>query len=275
MTLIEESNKELILVSPYVNLSNWDKMKKCIQRAVNRNVDITFIARKNAKQDLSFFEQAGIKLILINDLHAKLYLNENYGIVTSQNIVYYSDINSIDIAYKTTEDSEKIELLDFIKIYITDISSKQNSLINKVEEIDYEGVPQLSNWKLTKLIKYFTTKYQQAKFNPATNYVFSGNLLPFSDVMISSIFVIKISKSFHRCDDIIGEISKIQFNFKHSFRIDLLTSHNKFYYLEFIPIEKFNGDNLIKDFEQLTDSILKSHTILNIVAENVKKHPAW
>ena len=185
MTLIEESNKELILVSPYVNLSNWDKMKKCIQRAVNRNVDITFIARKNAKQDLSFFEQAGIKLILINDLHAKLYLNENYGIVTSQNIVYYSDINSIDIAYKTTEDSEKIELLDFIKIYITDISSKQNSLINKVEEIDYEGVPQLSNWKLTKLIKYFTTKYQQAKFNPATNYVFSGNLLPFSDVMIS------------------------------------------------------------------------------------------
>ncbi|AXO79980.1 hypothetical protein DZC78_06125 [Olleya aquimaris] len=101
MTLIEESDKELILVSPYVELSNWNKMKKCIDRAIKRGVKIIFVARKNAKQNLSFLKQSGIKLIFVNDLHAKLYINDSYGIVTSQNIVYYSDINSIDIAYRT------------------------------------------------------------------------------------------------------------------------------------------------------------------------------
>ena len=58
-----------------------------------------------------FLYRTHVNLILINDLHAKLYLNENYGILTSQNIVYYSDINSIDIAHQTENNSEKKSLL--------------------------------------------------------------------------------------------------------------------------------------------------------------------
>lgn len=281
MTLIEESDKELILVSPYVNLSKWNKMKKCINRAVKRGVDISFIARKNATQDLSFLEQKGIKLILVNDLHAKLYLNESYGIVTSQNIVHYSDINSIDIAYKTTKNCEREELIEFINKYIINNLNTTNivedihphkNVINKVEENNYENVPQLKSWQLKKLSKQFTTTYDQVKFVPTTNYLFSGNLLPFSDIMISSIYTIKIRKKFNNCENIIDEISKIQFNFTHSFHIKLMVSHKSFYYLEFIPIKLLYIDNLISDYIQLTDKILNSNTIMNIASENNKNY---
>ena len=74
MTLIQDADKEVIIVSPYVDLSKWDKMRKCLQKAVERGLKITFIARRNAKQDLSFLTSIGIHPILIDDLHAKFIL---------------------------------------------------------------------------------------------------------------------------------------------------------------------------------------------------------
>ena len=41
MTLIVEAEKELILVSPYVKINDWDKMKKSLLKAVNKGVAIT------------------------------------------------------------------------------------------------------------------------------------------------------------------------------------------------------------------------------------------
>ena len=275
MTLIEESNDELILVSPYVNLSNWDKMKKCILRAVNRGVKITFIARKNAAQDLSFLEEIEIKLVLVKDLHAKLYLNENYGIVTSQNIIYYSDINSIDIAYKTTEDLEKTELYDFIEKYILNSSTVPNNVINRVEYQDHNNTQQLSAWMQKKLAKKFIYNYKKVKFTPTINYVFSSQLLPFSDVMISSIYTIKMNKYSDNCEKIIDEISKVQFNFIDNYRIDLYTGHNKFYYLDFIPINELNPNDLISDYINLTNCILNSNDIMRLVSNDEKKYTNW
>lgn len=107
MTLIESAEKELILVSPYVSINDWEKMKKCLKRAIERKVTIKMYVRKNANQDLKFLKEIGIKPILIENLHAKVYINEKYGIVTSQNLVSYSDINSIDIAYETEKNEER------------------------------------------------------------------------------------------------------------------------------------------------------------------------
>lgn len=38
MSLIEEAQKEIIIVSPYVNIQKWGKMKSCIERAIERGV---------------------------------------------------------------------------------------------------------------------------------------------------------------------------------------------------------------------------------------------
>lgn len=270
MTLIEESNKELILVSPYVEISKWDKMKKCIERAVNRNVRITFIARKNAKQDLTFLEQLGINLILINDLHAKLYLNENYGILTSQNIVYYSDINSIDIAYQTDNTLERKELVVFVNKYILNIENTHKNILNVVDNNDYRDIFPIKDWELEKLSNYFVETYYDVKFVTTFSYVFSGHLLPFADVMISSQYTIKFRKTYKDCEKLIDEISKIKFSFKNDFRIDLRTSHKTFYYLEFVPTKKSNINNLIADYQMITQQMLNNAYIKGINSERQK-----
>ncbi|WP_375605649.1 hypothetical protein [Flavobacterium davisii] len=271
MTLIEEANQELILVSPYVEISKWDKMKKCLERAVNRKVKITFIARKNAKQDLSFLEHLGINLILINDLHAKLYLNETYGIVTSQNLVYYSDINSIDIAHQTESNSEKKELVDFISKYVINIeSTKKTILFEKIKSQNYDTKVQLKEFQLDKLWQTLINYSPNSFFKKASSYVFCDDVLPFADVMVDTRFIIKINKQRTDCEQILTKLQTIGFEFKHDFKVELLISHKSFYYIEFIPIDKIDFENLEQDFIELIDCILKSdiHKILKIQKKN-------
>ncbi|GAA4292622.1 phospholipase D-like domain-containing protein [Aestuariibaculum suncheonense] len=272
MTLIEEATKELVLVSPYVEISNWDKMKKCLQRAIDRGVNITFIARKNATQDLSFLKRNEIKLVLVNDLHAKLYLNENYGIVTSQNIVYYSDINSIDIAYRTTENEEREELIEFIKKYISDLSPKVDTTIEKIESTQIK-IPELGTSQFKNLCHKFINTYKSAKFTPTSTYIFSGNLLHFADVMISAKYTIKISKEQPMWDKLIDAISNTHFKFKHKFELDLERGNNKYAYISFIPIKVLHSSILTEDFFHLTNEIIRSRTI-NELAPVILKYPS-
>jgi len=91
MTLIDSTSKELFIVSPFVSIDKWDKMKNCLLRAKERNVKIWFYVRKNGNHNLSFLYRIGINPIFIENLHAKLYVNDRYGIVTSQNLYEYSD----------------------------------------------------------------------------------------------------------------------------------------------------------------------------------------
>ena len=267
MTLIEEANNELILVSPYVEISKWDKMKKCLERAVNRKLKITFITRKNAKQDLSFLEQLGINLILINDLHAKLYLNENYGILTSQNIVYYSDINSIDIAHQTENNTEKKELVDFINKYIINIEPVKKAIIfENVKSLNYDNKVKLKDYQLEKLFQTLINYSPNSFFKKTSSYVFCDDVLPFADIMVDTRFTIKINKQRTDCEQILINIQTICFDFKHNFKAELLASHKSFYYIEFIPIDKIDFEHLEQDFIELINSILKSdiHKILKV-----------
>lgn len=268
MTLIEESNKELILISPYVELSKWNKMKKCLDRAVKRGVSITFVARKNAKQDLSFLQHPNINLILVNDLHAKLYLNEKYAIVTSQNIVYYSDVNSIDIAYKTVNNDQRNELIEFIDKYVFKIEEKKEEPKSSIkiidEEIDIKKVD-LTSVQLDKLSMFLGNTYNDIKFTTTRTYVFSNKLIPFSDVIIDSFYTVKMKKfSLENIDPFINEVLAFDLNLKNDFNLQLSKTHNKFYYLYFIPINNFEIEDLINDYHVITKAILESHYLKEI-----------
>lgn len=259
MTLIEDANKELILVSPYVEISKWDKMKKCIERAVKRKVDFTFISRKNAVQDLSFLEQLGVKVILIKDLHAKLYLNENYGILTSQNMVYYSDINSIDIAHQTENNFEKIELVDFINKYIVNLKQVKKTIpFEIIKYQNYDNKVQLKDYQLNKLFKTLVDTYPTSYFKKASSYVFCDDILPFADIMVDTRFTIKINKQRTDSEQVLNKLKTVNFNFKHNFRVEVLVTHKSHFYVDFIPVEKINFENLEEDFLDIIHSILNS-----------------
>lgn len=267
MTLIQDAEKELIIVSPYVNIAKWGNMKRSLQKAVERGVDIKFIVRLNAEQDLSELIQVGITPIFVQDLHAKLYINEKSGIVTSQNVTQYSDTNSIDIAYVTQTYKERNELIDFVDKYITEIKAKtaarsstgkfeERSHFINVPEFNYEDKKIFDDYQIDRLHEAFMNHYRNSYFRRASGYVFSDNLFPFADIMVDSRLVIKISKGLNDCIEILNKMESIAYKGNHTFRIELRTTHPKFYYLEFIPVTAIAFQKLIDDYISLTSKIL-------------------
>ena len=67
----------------------------------------------------------GIKPILVDDLHAKIYMNGKVGIVTSMNLTQSSDDKSIEIGYMTETEVEYEELESFFK------SNIENGVLHK------------------------------------------------------------------------------------------------------------------------------------------------
>ncbi|NEW79027.1 MAG: hypothetical protein GZ086_06280 [Gelidibacter sp.] len=120
LNLINEAEKYLIIVSPYVNFKNWDRIKLDIENALKRNVQINFYTRFDKENFKSWeeIESLGIKPKLIKNLHAKLYFNEKSGIVTSMNLLTSSNLNAIEFGSIYNTENELTELRSFIKKYL-------------------------------------------------------------------------------------------------------------------------------------------------------------
>ncbi len=258
MTLIVEAEKELILVSPYVKINDWDKMKKSLSKAVNNGVTITFIARQNTNDDLTLLKALNINPILIEDLHAKVYINDKYAIVTSQNITQYSDINSIDVGYQTEDEKERLELLDFVNKYLLiNFKSKQNSFII-IDKRDFDSKTQLKEYEIDKIYQTFNRKYKRTSFTMTSSYVFSADLLPFADVMLDKWLTIKIDKTRTDCDKILEKLESINHNLIYDYKIYFQNTHKTHYYIDFVTSERTTIDKLIDDYLNISDSILNS-----------------
>jgi hypothetical protein len=271
--LIDEAEKTLIIVSPYVNISSWGSMKKCLERAVKSGVTITFVMRRNQipAPNIEQLSSIGIKAILVDDLHAKVYINDKYGIVTSQNMISYSEINSIDIAYKTDTMRERNELVDFVNKFITDLKQKESKEIavaktffTKVDERNFDNKKHLNEYQVEKLFHAFLNQFSRNEFRNATNYIFSDELLPFADVIIDSRYVIKIDKQRTDKEQILRKLEDINFKFLHKFRIEHVTKHRTHVYIEFIPQTSIELQKLIEDYINLSKSILNSE-VMNVL----------
>jgi hypothetical protein len=263
MTLIQEAESELVLVSPYINIRSWDKMKKCLSKAVERGVNVTFYVRNHNKQDVSDLIDIGIKPILIENLHAKLYYNETYGIVTSLNLYYYSDQNSIEIAYKTQGRTERAELVAFVNRYILNANPYKGAIntftpsqngpfnSNKAEV----GKTKLTNNQVEQIYQNIKTNFIESKITKTATYVFCGNLVPFGDIIIDSEYVLKVKKHVDN-HQVLKAIEDIGFLRLRRFNIQLVLTHNRYYYLHFRPVIHLNFQDLIDDFIFLTKEIL-------------------
>jgi hypothetical protein len=120
MTLIDEAEKEVIIVSPYNKITGWTKLINRIKRAQNNNVNISWYTRENNVEKSNYDEvlSLGIEPYLVEDLHAKIYFNEEYAIFTSMNMSKYSDEKSIDLGYITESQKEYQDILHIFKLYI-------------------------------------------------------------------------------------------------------------------------------------------------------------
>ena len=120
MSLIEESDEFVLLVSPYVKISKWYKLLKKLDNLKARKIPFSFVIRDENSNSNSVYELDSLSYSYsaIPDLHAKLYLNEKYAIVTSLNLLLSSEINTIEIGYQTETPAEYAELIDFCKRHL-------------------------------------------------------------------------------------------------------------------------------------------------------------
>lgn len=160
MSLIEESDEYVILVSPYVKISKWYKLIKKLDNLKSRNVPFEFIIRNDANNQNSFDELNHLqyKYEAIPDLHAKLYLNEKYAIVTSMNLLLNSEINSLEIGYQTETPKEHAELYDFCKrhLSINFNNEEPNPVVNSKkdwQENVYDALVKNLNMEISMSVK--------------------------------------------------------------------------------------------------------------------------
>ncbi len=185
MTLIDNAQTELILVSPYINIDNWSKFKKCLQRAIDRGVYITIYARENATQNLEAIKSFNVNVCLVKDLHAKIYLNEKYAIASSQNLIQYSDDNSIDFGYSTETEEERQQLRSFISQYMfanKPLKIAQPTSIVDVNEITVGQKAQhliLKDFEIRQIGEIFRSKFDNVRINEKRNLCILFKIVPF------------------------------------------------------------------------------------------------
>lgn len=143
MTLLDESDKFAILVSPYCKISKWYKLTKKIEQLKSRNIPLYVFVRAGEENTCNDLNKINIDFQVIPNLHSKMYLNEKYGIVTSLNLLLSSEINSLEMGYITETEEELNELFNFCKRYLnfdinedqcTDIDNVIDSIQDKLEK---------------------------------------------------------------------------------------------------------------------------------------------
>ena len=125
LTLFEEADNKVIIVSPYCKISKWYKLLAKLKSLIERNIEVEFYVREGEYETIQEIEQVGIKPICIKNLHCKIYMNEKEAIISSMNLLLSSEMNSLDIAYKTTTKEEYNELIDFYNRYIKKIEKNE------------------------------------------------------------------------------------------------------------------------------------------------------
>jgi len=120
LTLLDESDERVIIVSPYMKISKWFKLQKKLNELKSKKIIPELYVREDPENHATYrdLDQLELNYHRIPHLHAKLYMNEKSGIVTSMNLLLSSEINSLEIGYATETESDLENLLAYFYMYI-------------------------------------------------------------------------------------------------------------------------------------------------------------
>ncbi len=115
--VISGAEEYLVLVSPY-NAYSPD-LSDAVKRASEKEVRIIAVCRKDMRKKESTHlnwlkSDLGARVHLVERLHAKIYLNESAGIVTSMNLIEGSAKRSKEIGFRINDEA----MLRSIKEYV-------------------------------------------------------------------------------------------------------------------------------------------------------------
>lgn len=148
MNLLDEAKEKVIIVSPYCKFDKWYRLTNKIKDLKSRGIEVEFYIRDNEPETYEQVMNIGIKPICIPNLHSKLYLNEKYGIVTSMNLLLSSEINSLELGYKTESKQEYNELTDFYSTYLNKNIKNSNIDLDWIESLNSKLLEKFSQIRI-------------------------------------------------------------------------------------------------------------------------------
>jgi len=189
--LIKNSKQELYLVSPYIKLTSI--YQKYIQNSDGKNFDINIIHRSDAplkNEDLVFLQNLkNINIYSCDDLHAKCYLNENFGVISTMNMYEHSQTSNWEMGVKFSKEVDNElyhKTLEEI-IRIVEQSTKQSpnnsTLKNKTQKpkSDWNKNQQKMSPTLKKpLKKGFLDKITDSVFGEAGYCIRCGEVIEYN-----------------------------------------------------------------------------------------------
>jgi phosphatidylserine/phosphatidylglycerophosphate/cardiolipin synthase-like enzyme len=255
ISLIDDADEDLIIVSPYVDIGDWNKMKKILKEAVSKNINIKFYVRKNTDCDLKPLYNMGIEPIIIPNLHTKLYISEKKAIITSQNMTKSSDDYSIDFGHETENLEEIQQLKDYVTKYLSIKIKKKKINITEVHGFKYnQYIKPLESSQLKKTKKKLESIFPDIKYYDNKNYIFSDSLISKIDFNLSENLSFKIYSK-----DIQSEISKIkemeysllEFDYKSEIKLT-----NDYFYLIYEPTNTSYNDRVLEDYITIIQKLI-------------------
>lgn len=168
--IIKGATESVIFVTPYVRL--WEHLKSAISKAVERDVDVTFVIREeqNHRQqedlrrfndDMKWLREHEVNLYQIPNLHAKIYLNEHSILVSSMNTQRTSKDDSKEFAMLVRNDVDGEMIRTYVSEFLPKTQSQSGHCIRCGTEIPYDTekpfCPQ--DWRAWN--KYHNYKYEE------------------------------------------------------------------------------------------------------------------
>jgi phosphatidylserine/phosphatidylglycerophosphate/cardiolipin synthase-like enzyme len=157
--MIKSSKKRLYLISPYLQINPL--LKSLLQQLDNKvsTIDIRFVSRtdKINADDMNFLQNLnGVRVLALDNLHAKCYLNEEIAILTSLNLYQYSQHNNIEMGIKVTQsvDGELYAAInDEVERILGESRPYQIKLLEKDKKEDVVKEKQIAN-EISKTAEY-------------------------------------------------------------------------------------------------------------------------
>jgi phosphatidylserine/phosphatidylglycerophosphate/cardiolipin synthase-like enzyme len=288
--LIDETEKELIILVPYINIS--DKIYKKLEAANARGVETVLIYREDKlteKEKAKLFSLDNLNLLHHPNLHAKCYYNEKYLIIGSMNLYEYSEKNNREmgvllhkeeltengkyINYDTDKDDVFKDAVNEIREVIksSELERQSRDTIENGFELEIIKTDVEKKLEYCKLLnKHFNNKIFEPHKIGDEYYAYCKNYFDNIDVSIDYRVTIYMNFEDYHLKSIFSEFSKIYDEFMcDGFKI-YWNSHKSYVYLYSdsrnkswknakTPKEQFD---LYKSAISLFINYVKPHTIV-------------
>ena len=147
-SIIKEAENDLYLISPYIQLKKsesdqWESINKALKFAIDQGVNIYIIARQDKEKAFPLFEKLKetygkkCKILLVSNLHAKLYYNGEDALITSMNMYLHSSLynHEIGVQLKRSQNPDDMKKLKkFINYLIAEAIEYKSKLEQEQDE---------------------------------------------------------------------------------------------------------------------------------------------